>query len=381
LEALEDRRLLSSLIVGDFNGDQRLDMAAINENGLTVLLNQGNGGFHAVPVPGLSDVSQGASLVAGDFNGDGKLDLAVVTTEDRPGGGCITVLLGQGDGSFQQASHLDIHGIPLAIVAADFNGDGKLDLAVATINVVGDRPGGGCIIALLGQGDGSFQQAFDIDVHGRPTAMVSGDFNQDGIPDLAVATVEDRPGGGCIIALFGLGAQGNGDFQEAFDIPTDGQPTSLVTGDFNADGIPDLAVGTVEDRPGGGCITVLLGLGAQGNGGFQQAFHFDISGVPSALVAGDFNGDGQLDLAVAADRPGGGCITVLLGQGDGTFQQGFDFHVGGHPTALVAGDLNGDGSLDLVDASNGGLKILDGNGDGTFVAGPTLRLPDTGIDS
>ncbi len=143
LEALEDRRLLSALVVGDFNGDQRLDMAVINDGGLTVLLNQGNGAFLAVPVPGLANVGEGpASLVAGDFNGDGKLDLAVVTTEDRPGGGgCITVLLGQGDGSFQQAFHLNIHGIPSALVAGDFNGDGKLDLAVATVEV-GDRPGG-----------------------------------------------------------------------------------------------------------------------------------------------------------------------------------------------------------------------------------------------
>jgi hypothetical protein len=377
LEVLEDRMVPSSLVVGDFNGDQRLDMAVINDNGLTVLLNQGNGSFQTVPVPGLAVGEGPASLVAGDFNGDGLLDLAVATpAADRPGGGCITVLLGQGDGSFQQAFHLDIHGTPSALVAADFDGDGTLDLAVATI--AADRPSGGCIIALLGQGDGSFQQAFNIDVHGRPTAMMSGDFNQDGIPDLAVATVEDRPGGGCITVLLGLGAQGNAGFQEAFDIATDGRPTSLVVGDFNGDGIPDLAVGTVEDRPGGGCITVLLGLGAQGNGGFQQAFHIDISGTPAALVAADFNGDGNLDLAVAADRPGGGCIDVLLGQGDGTFQDAFDLHVRGRPTALVAGDLNGDGNLDLVDASNGGLKILDGNGNGTFVDGPTLRLPDFG---
>jgi hypothetical protein len=381
LELLEDRVVLSSLVVGDFNGDQRPDMAVINDNGLTVLLNQGNGSFQAIPMPGLADVGQGpASLVAGDFNGDGLLDLAVATpAADRPGGGCITVLLGQGNGSFQQAFHLDIHGTPSALVAGDFNGDGIPDLAVATI--AGDRPGGGCIIALLGQGDGSFQQAFDIDVHGRPIALVSGDFNQDGIPDLAVATVEDRPGGGCITVLLGLGAQGNGGFQEAFDIPTDGQPSSLLAGDFNGDGVPDLAVGTVEDRPGGGCVTVLLGLGAQGNGGFQQAFHFEMAGIPAALVAGDFNGDGKLDLAVAADRPGGGCIDVLLGQGDGTFQQAFDLHVQGRPTALVAGDFNGDGNLDLVDASNGGVTILFGNGDGSLASGPTLKLPDAANDS
>ena len=72
---------------------------------------------------------------------------------------------------------------------------------------------------------------------------------------------------------------------------------------------------------------------------------------------------------------------MLLGQGDGNFQDAFDLHVRGRPTALAAGDFNGDGNLDLVDASNGGLKILDGNGDGTFVSGPTLRLPETGNDS
>jgi hypothetical protein len=270
------------------------------------------------------------------------------------------------------------------MVAADFDGDGTLDLAVATI--AADRPGGGCITELLGLGNGSFVEAADIAIHGIPTAMVTGDFNQDGIPDLAVATFAgDRPGGGCITVLLGLGGAENGGFQPAFDIPVSGQPTSLVTGDFNGDGIPDLAVATVEDRPGGGgCITVLLGLGAQGNGGFQQAFHLDIPGIPSALVTGDFNGDGKLDLAVATiaeDRPGGGgCIDVLLGQGDGTFQQAFDFHVHGHPTALVVGDFNGDGNLDLAVANGGGVTILFGNGDGSLVSGPNLSL-DTGNDS
>src|SRR5229473_1788129 len=152
LEALEDRRLLSSLVVGDFNGDQRLDMAVINDNGLTVFLNQGNGAFLAVPVPGLADVGEGpASLLAGDFNGDGKLDLAVATVEvgDRPGGGCITALLGLGDGSFQQAFDIDVHGNPTAMVTGDFNGDGIPDLAVATATFAGDRPGGGGCITVL----------------------------------------------------------------------------------------------------------------------------------------------------------------------------------------------------------------------------------------
>jgi hypothetical protein len=212
-----------------------------------------------------------------------------------------------------------------------------------------------------------------------------GDFNGDGILDLAVATAEDRPGGGgCIVVLLGLGSQeGTGGFQQAFDIHVSGRPTSLVAGDFNGDGILDLAVATVEDRPGGGgCITALLGLG---NGNFQQAFDIHVNGRPTSLIVGDFNGDGKLDLAVATvdvgDRPGGGCIVVLLGQGDGSFQQAFDIHVHGHPSALVAGDFNGDGKLDLAVANDESVTILFGIGDGSFVSGPNLSLPETGDDS
>jgi hypothetical protein len=176
LEVLEDRRLLSSMVVGDFNGDQRLDMAVMNENGLTVLLNQGNGAFLAVPVPGLADVGEGpASLVAGDFNGDGKLDLAVATPAgDRPGGGCIVVLLGQGDGSFQQAFDIHVHGHPSALVAGDFNGDGKLDLAVANDESV---------TILFGNGDGSFVSGPNLSLPetGDDSSSQSGGDIQEGL--------------------------------------------------------------------------------------------------------------------------------------------------------------------------------------------------------
>ena len=361
----------SSVTVGDFNGDGKLDLAISNQTGITVsiLLGNGDGTFqshvdYAIGGGVGADAVSNIGVVSGDFNGDGRLDLAV------SGGIGVSILLGNGDGTFQ--THVDYAtGIqPSAVVAADFNGDGKLDLAVA--NACGD-PGceyyPGSVSILLGNGDGTFQAHVDYPTSG-PFSLAIGDLNGDGKLDLVAADwtcfSEAGCGGGDIEILLG---NGDGTFQPATAIhflPYGLGPQSVITRDFNGDGKLDLAVTgfTCLELCNHSGVAVALG---NGDGTFQAPIYYG-SGDPvissSGLAAGDFNGDGSLDLAFAG--PG---VSILLGNGDGTFPPNrVDSPAGSGAFSVTTGDFNADGKLDLATANQTGntASILLGNGDGTF---------------
>jgi hypothetical protein len=267
---------------GDFDGDNNLDLVYGwgPTNGpptyLRVLLGKGNGRFRGLPRFGflLNDLATG--IVAGDFNGDGKLDLAAGYEGGIRGG---NVYLGNGDGTFKKVWHLAEGG---SIAAADFNGDGKLDLVV-------DNQG--YLFVMLGNGDGTFQKE-------RKIAQVLGgglavnDFNGDGIADVAFADeIKGRIG-----VLIG---KGDGTFEKPVFYSAgvvQNQNFEFAVGDFNSDGNTDVIVSQI-----GNSAKFLILLG-KGDGTFQKAQKLQLAAATeSGIVVGDFNSDGLLDFIILGD--------------------------------------------------------------------------------
>jgi hypothetical protein len=320
---------LYSVAACDFNGDGKLDLVVANSSSNSVAVFLGNGDGSFQPV-----VNYSAGFAAvGDFNGDGKLDLAVVNLDaGGPTNGSVSVLLGNGDGSFQPPANYAVGSSPRFIAVGDFNGDGKPDLAVAN---GGDYPStNGKIAILLGNGDGAFQPAVNYPAGFFPRSLAVADLNKDGHLDLVVADSYSTN----VLVLLG---KGDGAFQPAVHQGAGMYyPQSVAVGDFNGDGNPDLAVSNLEidDWSASTSLTVLMG---NGDGTFGVTNNYYGVGGNSVAVA-DLNGDGRLDLAL----PG----AVLLGIGDGTFQSPVSIEGGGYFVAV--GDFNSDGKPDLAVAGN-----------------------------
>ena len=331
-----------SLVAGDFNGDGRIDLAVANilSNNVSILLGNGDGTFQTAQQYGV--VGQGengpGSIVAGDFNGDGRGDLAVCELSAPGDGFGVSVLLGNGNGTFQAQAGAAVSE-PDAIVAGDFNGDGRLDLAVASAS--------NQVYILLGNGDGTFEPAAQFAVGGTAISLVAGDFNGDGRTDLAVTCGSYFSGIGSVSVLLG---NGDGTFRPAVQYAVGSDPNAIVAGNFGGDGHLDLATANLVDDT----ISVLLG---KGDGTFQPQATYAVGPSPQSLVAGNFRGESRSDLVVAD----AGGVQLLLSNGDGTFQPAETLD-GGSDGPLVAGDFNVDGHLDLANASG----VFLGNGDGTF---------------
>ena len=335
------------IAAADFNGDHKLDVVTIDNfgNDIQVWLGNGDGTFQN---PITIAVGAGPTdLAIGDFNGDGIPDIAVVN-DTYPS--TISILLGKGNGTFQASVNRSVTGNAIrSLAAADFNGDGKLDLAV-TSQVVGLPTG---LYVTLGNGDGTFQVPPDYPVGQNPDFVAIGDVNGDGRPDIVVTSNASNT----VSVLLG---KANGTFAAAVNYPVGSGPSSVAIADFNGDGKPDLAVSNLGDLT----VSILLG---NGDGTFRAQKKTSVTLGAESLAAGDFNKDGKQDLAVVSILG----VTILIGNGDGTFQPPPLLGSVGSRSGtgnIVAADLNGDGKLDLAVANTDGstVSIYLGNGDGTF---------------
>ena len=274
----------SSLSVGDTNGDGHPDILFLVGFDLWVLLGDGHGAFPTL-IQSNAIAASPRPLVIADLNGDRLVDVAI---SNQNGG--VTVAMGNGDGSFRPGATYPITGGFFAngLAAADFNGDGNVDLA-ATNTGPPDLFLGNTVSVLLGNGDGTFGQPSDMVVGTTPQPIIADDFNHDGRPDLAVGNAF----GHSVSVLLGLGA---GSFLAATNYAVH-SPQAIAAADFNGDSNADLAV-----CAGGDVIGIFPG---EGDGSFGARQDVPAAGVCGGIVTSDFNGDGRIDMAAFYPGPVG----------------------------------------------------------------------------
>lgn len=293
----------------------------------------------------------------------------------------VSVLLGNGDGGFGKPKLIGPGTPSSAIAIADLNGDGNPDLAVTHPGVVPELGPGG-VSVLLGNGSGGFGKPQSFAAGTPAGGLAIGDLNGDGKPDLVFTrgSAFGKPEGVCVL----LG-NGDGTFGPATEYRAGFEPTSVAIADLNGDGIPDLVVDSPE--PGGGPVTVLLG---NGDGTFGPEKSLGIGGATISIAIGDLNGDGIPDIAAANFISES--VAVLFGNGDGSFAPVKNFAAGTGSNAVAIGKLNGDGFPDLAvtNQKTDSVSVLLGNGSGEFgkpkrfAAGPaagSLVIADLNGDS
>ncbi|MEY2505962.1 MAG: hypothetical protein QOH01_291 [Verrucomicrobiota bacterium] len=331
-------------IAADFNGDGRPDLAGGGGTGASIMLNNGDGTFG--PKTDFPVGTWTQDVAAGDFNGDGKMDLAVSLQDPQLS---LAILLGTGTGSFGTPTYYpNASGFDAPqVLVSDFNNDGKLDVVIMHgMNCFNASCVPATVVTvLLGNGDGTFQPGRDIEAGTHPTAIALGDFNRDGIKDLAV-------GGGNteLSILMGVG-DGSFALKPVMLLVPGGDLAScndVDVADFNRDGIEDIVVPLGN---GDGNVVVL----GNGDGTFRVFTRYldEAVSAPQSDAIADFNGDGFLDIARGMADGLRGLIQVLHGNGDGTFQPIVRYAV---PSTLtnqgggwvIAADFNGDSKPDLA---------------------------------
>lgn len=344
--------------LGDFNEDGKVDLAAVQQRGIGILDGDGTGAFNDA-LSYTTTVLNPRYLVAADFNNDGKQDFVTASSANLPQGSTIEVAHGDGNGGFTKKS-ISNFGVsqPFAIATADFNNDGKLDLAVT-------QPGTGKISFLLNDGTGGFQtdafNAQSVFFGAQPHAIKAGDFNNDNKADLIVL---GRNSSNFLVLL----GTGTGAFAVSFDGPLQGNSSffdDLAVGDFNADGKSDLAVIR-------GATNVLHVLQGDGTGNFSDYAILSLPGIPGSIVAKDLNGDGKSDIAVTSGVIENNIrridIAVLINDGAQGFNPATSYPTEG-AGVLGIGDFNGDNHPDLAAATGlDGLAVLTNKGNGEFNA-------------
>ncbi len=375
-----------AVAVADVNGDGKPDLLVVNPcanydctyGAVAVLLGNGDGTFQT-PVSYDSGGYYSSSVAVADVNGDGKPDLVVANqcAYGTCANGTVSVLLGNGDGTFRTAVSYDSGGDWSSSVAvADVNGDGRPDVVVANLctgSFCASESGGssGTVGVLLGNGDGTFRTAVTYPGY-APISVAVADVSGDGKPDIVVANcgpsmtfVDCSRNTLGVMVLLG---NGDGTFQPARTYGSGGGYSySVAVADVNGDGKPDVVVANLD-----GTVGVLLG---NGDGTFQTAVAYNAGGFqPRSVAVGDVNGDGKPDLVVAnwcagtggcSEPPDDGSVGVLLGNGDGTFRTAVPFDSGAYGAYSIAvADVNGDSKPDLV-VANYLAKPITGGGPGS----------------
>jgi len=287
-----------------------------------------------------------------DFNGDGHRDVVVSSYASSR----LSILLGNGDGSFQNPSNMALLAAPDHVVVGDVNGDSRADLITTSYdtNTVG---------ILLGNGDGTFQAVTNYSAGAGPRMVALGDFTGDGKLDIVVAKSFTK-------AITLLKNNGDGTFQSPVNATVSFTPVDIFAGDFNGDGKLDIvAADFFTDR-----VAVALG---NGNGTFATASLYSTGAGPASITAGDFNGDGNLDVATANFY--GNTVSVLRGNGNGTLQTATSLTAGSGATYVTAADLDGNGSMDLVSANANAdrVSLFFNSGSGSFASAANYLVGDS----
>ena len=263
-----------------------------------------------------------------------------------------------GTGKFSIPTNFPVGISPSSVAAGDFNGDNVLDLATANL-------GSDNVSILIGDGTGNFSPPTNFPVGNFPFSIIADDFNGDNVIDIVT---NGKSNNNNVSILIG---DGTGNFVTSRNLQVVGELLSVTEGDFNGDNVLDLATAVREPR-GNGNVSILIG---DGTGNFETAINFPVRNISGPVIAGDFNGNNVLDLAVIIN-PGGNMvsISILIGDGTGNFSPPTSFLVGGsNPGSVTAGDFNGDNVLDLAIVVNQIVSILIGDGTGNF--SPPTNFP------
>lgn len=372
----------SAIVAANFDDSSSTtttDLAVANQADGTISILQGNGDgtFQTPSTVQLPAGFEPTALAAYDFNGDGHEDLVVTSTNASGQGGNVSILLGNGDGTFQPAISAATGNLPVSVAVANFHNGlvgNNVDIAVANQT-------DNSISIFQINSDGTFSTSssspalIQLPAGYKPAGLATGTFTNSGHIDFAVADE-----GNDTVSVF-LG-NGDGTFQTRTDYATGNSPIFVATGDFNGDGITDLAVannGAPTSTNTGNTVSILLGQpnindSSVGNGTFAGGTirDFPAGNGPTAIAVGDFNVDGTDDLAVTDETDN--AVSVLLNLGSGLFGPNFELPVDQSPVAITSADFNGDGKIDVATAnkdSNDATVILNSS---SFV-GPGNGLP------
>lgn len=343
----------TGVVAADFNSDGHLDTAMVSDaNGWTsISFGRGDGTFQSPN--NLLDPNGPISLATADFNGDGIFDLTVVDQDAT-----LRIYLNDGHGNFGNPNTATLGVQPHGVISADFNGDGSVDIAAVntgTSGVFGVGQDNGGVSISYGNGKGAFTAPTQYTGVVYPQAVAAADVNNDGALDFVTVNSNDT------MTVF-LNTKGTGAAAFSFvgaAYATGSLPNDVTAGDLNGDGHVDIAVANSGNAPN--TISVLLN---KGDGTFDAAVTLPSGVEPWSIVAVDIDGDKELDLVVADSGQylsDDGDLAVFINHGDGTFATVERYAAGKYPHAVAVGDFNGDGKLDAAVADQGdpdGMAVL-----------------------